>query len=336
MFGFTRVRHRGLTEAEILEFRTYYCGLCHTLRDEFNLPAALLTGRDATLLALLVGAQQKHSHATLSTRCPARLGLSRRPRTGDKVSGRYAAAVSILLLWGKLEDNIHDENSLLAQVLRGLTRRHFCHAEAILLELGFPMERLKSLRESQQLVEADVAQRDLDSITDPSAHALGTILSHTATLTDNFGNCEPLTEIGKCFGRLIIVLDACEDYARDSRRKRYNAIAASLGRHGTPGGLSGAEYRDIELFLLLQLQNIRGHSLGLSLQRHHRLVGNILCAGLFDSTTRACEALRKSVDPKSDLSLTPINCSGCGHVVRGQFCGHCGARREVLGRLSVN
>jgi len=325
MFGFTRVRSHQLTAHEYHELKTYYCGLCHALRQDYNLPSAILAGWDGRFMALLVAAQTAPRFTSAKTRCPAVLGLGFNPITGHHIATRYAAAVMIFLMGEKLADNIQDDNSHLAKMLQSLTQKHLDRALEILTELKFPLSEATALRQQQKEVEATMRGQSLAEVTAPSAQAVAMLVAHTAILADMPANFAVLSQIGQGLGRLITLLDACADYRQDVRKNKFNAILATLPAELAATPLSPDFYDAVENFLFIQLQAIRQHTEKLQLTHHQATVENILFMGLYDSTQLALNKFAKNVTPRQNHSPNLQPCPQCSTMSNARFCPQCGA-----------
>jgi hypothetical protein len=323
MFGFAYARISELTLAERAALRTHYCGLCHALRVEYQLPAALLTGRDGRFLALLVNAQMPDQIATHKTRCPATLGLRHRPIAGYGIGTSYAAAVTVLLLHEKLVDAIRDDASTIAAVGARMTSHHAARATAVMQKLGFPLEVLEELRRMQGASELRTRGQSLQAVTAPTAAAVALIFAHTAEVASRPENSAILAKIGNAVGRMVTLLDACHDFEADARKQQFNAIAAT-GNEGEPAHqITAASYQSLVHYLRQQLQITRSAVSSLSLPRYHNLIGNILTMGLYDSTEDALQVVKQHI--VGALPEPSGICPKCGHAGHGYFCSHCGA-----------
>jgi hypothetical protein len=329
MFGFARIRKSQLTPQEYCQLKSYYCGLCHALRQDFNLLSSLLVGWDGRFLALLVEAQIPGLVLRSKTRCPATMGLLHNPIASYGVGTRYAAAVTVFLLGEKLDDNYEDDGSQLAKAVKRLTRKHFEQAAAILNEFNFPLELATSLRNEQATVESTARGATLSEVTAPSAKAVALIFAHTANLAGVEANVGPLTQIGRCVGRLVTLLDACHDYNSDIAKNKYNTIAATLPEQQSRQPVASDCYREVEYFLLEQLQHIRSQTKQLTLYRHERLVQNILMLGLYDTVIKGCQKFSQNVsDLETTVSAKLSSCPSCGAEISKvqRFCTACGVR----------
>jgi len=341
MFGFAQVRKDQLTTDEYNQLKTYYCGLCHALRQDFGLASAALTGWDGRFLALLVDSQLQKPEFLCMTRCPASIGFLHQPIVSHDVATRYAAAATVFLFGEKLDDRIEDDESQLAKTLKSLTRSQINKAIEILIDLDFPLSNAIALKEKQKTVESKKRGNDFWTVTAPSSQAVALIFSHTAKLTGAESNIKPLVEIGSCVGKLITILDACYDYKEDIKKDKFNAIAACLPIDGPAQPISNHFYEVVRNFLLLQLKEIRSQVKRLSLRRHNHLVENVLFLGLYDATESACYKLAKSVVDSEIIVLTECNCPTCGKAINSRFCTNCGTnlyltRKEKVHEQSTN
>lgn len=296
------------------------------MRKEFNLPSAMLTGHDGCLILMLTVCQQKDVEPDIRIRCPARLGIEKCFCAGYGMAARYAAAISIVLLWGKLEDNILDDNSFLSKNLKFLTKSHYKRAVKLLELLDFPVQKLADIFRDQHHIENDKSANDLYRLTAPTGEAVALILSHTSQLTNMKKNAETLTEVGLCLGRLIALIDAAKDYKKDARKFSYNVIRRALPEVRRLSGRMEREY--IKHFMLCQLRTVRDKSIDLALHRHHGLVINILWEGVFDGVKEAIERLSSFMNCSDRTFMKNGACPCCGNTIHSNFCMHCGTPRK--------
>ena len=106
MFGTLRPRTCGLPRATQDTYRTYYCGTCQSLGEQFSLLHRGLLSHDAVFLAMLVDGLTEERAAPSSCRCPVMPIQIRRTRAPESVSMRYAgyAAACGSFTYGEVED----------------------------------------------------------------------------------------------------------------------------------------------------------------------------------------------------------------------------------------
>ncbi len=230
----------------------------------------------------------------------------------------------------KLADNIQDDNSKIAKILKSLTQKQIDRATEILEELKFPLSQALDLRHQQKSVEAKARGHNFAEVTEPSAQAVAMLLSHTAILANRPENAVTLGHIGQNMGRLITLLDACWDYQKDNSKNKFNALASTLPQNLSTSPISPYFYDSVENFLLMQLQEIRQQTANLVLYYHKSTVENILFMGLYDSVRLALNKLAKNVmveQPHHDSQNDSQNlrlCPHCNTLISSRFCPNCG------------
>lgn len=332
MIGYARARGRLLTSEEADELKTYYCGLCHALRQDYGLVSSVLTGWDGRFIALLLDSQLHSNHSGVRTLCPAALGLRTKTAIGYAVATRYAAAVSVLLAGEKIADGVRDDGSAVYTIANRLTKGHINRAQEILEEFGFPLAKAHQIHHAQTLVEqrARNGSLTLAEVTDPTARAVSLIFSYTSVLADAPENFAHLQSIGSSVGRLVNLIDACHDHSQDMDSGNFNTIsAASSLLAGNKETLGQPNFQLVENFLLLQLHAIRSRLSDVTFKRNQKLIENILVFGLYDSAKAALQELAKSLRTSNRLFLRSndsLTCSICGvpGETGARYCTYCG------------
>ncbi len=288
----------------------------------------LVSDRRDLAFAVLVASQQENILPHTKTRCPATAGVRCKPCSSEELALQYAAAISILLFDAKLEDDIKDTGSETKKAFQILINAKVHRAKSVLQTMQFPVDRLIELKEEQRLMEESSAPTTFEEVTHPSARAVSLVLVHTAKLGNIIENTIPLEAIGGSLGRLITVLDACEDYSDDERQHAFNAVAAVIGSISS-NQLSGRQYHYVENFVLAELRLLRTNVRRLVLRRHEQIIVSVLYTGIFDAARDACERLKELVTNESTHELKPIVCSRCGEVFDSHFCSNCGRQRPM-------
>jgi hypothetical protein len=334
MFGFLRSRQGMLTRSDSDKLSGHFCGLCHALRHDYIPMAGLLAGMEGRFLAVLIDAQTKAPALQQTKRCPVNAWQGKLSMTGGSTATRFAAAVTVFLFEQKLVDDVLDDRSLCAKLALQIFRKHFAKAKRILSEMSLPLYELLFLKKRQHNLEYFEDKADLESVSEPSGTAVGILLAHTAILAGAPKNRRILREIGDSLGRSITLMDACQDFDRDKKRKRYNAIEKAFGCKLSSDELFWILFDRIENYLLVHLQSIRLKIQQLSLRRHRQIIQNILMFGLYDEATKALNHLSAIVSAPPIFFNTEQKCTSCGLPVKSPFCPNCGTNR-LFGRLST-
>lgn len=207
MFGYVTPNLSALSKPSRREYKAYYCGLCNALRDRYGAAARFILNYDTTFLYLFLDAlknQEKHR----SIACPYHFCRKCECVTGKLAD--YCADVTVLLTYLNFEDDIKDDNSKKARVLRRVYRKAFEKARERNPELcdkiSAHLERLHRC-EKQNETNADI----------PSG-IFGELLG------DVFSFDESAYKFGYQLGKFIYLSDAACDFRKDIKRGSYNPL----------------------------------------------------------------------------------------------------------------
>ncbi|MBN2725847.1 hypothetical protein JXR74_00605 [Candidatus Mcinerneyibacteriota bacterium] len=299
MFGYIRYLPCRERQGEEEEYKGYYCGLCKSLRSSYGQAAGLFLSYDTTFLAILLDALSPTPRKVTKETCflhPFRRRPVIRSRAVD-----YAADITLLLSYRKIEDNKRDASLLWALPLLGLA----------------PMRKRALTRLSPRGASAEHAFSTLFALEDSSgfspeqrASAFGTILGEITASYPGLEACPPssLFEAGFHLGRWIYYIDALDDFEKDQKKNNYNPI---------PILFPDTTRERVKSFMAVALQSelfaLAGSLKQLSLDRNKALIDSLVYKGLDTMTLRILEKFHPSeVDNEK-----PLRCTGhfsrCDH-----------------------
>ncbi|HYF64269.1 MAG TPA: DUF5685 family protein, partial [Herpetosiphonaceae bacterium] len=228
MFGVLRGCSPQLSPASHQEWWGHICGLCLALRDQAGQASRITTNFDAAALSVLYAAQRAEAGEQRSSVCPLR-GMRRLDVVaGDDAGARYAAAVSLLMASTRIRDSVSDGDGWVGRVprLAGLVARRWdSQAARIAAESGFDPGLIRAQTAAQLEVER-IEGADFSVYAAPTEAAAGAAFRHTAILAGQPGNAAALEEIGRMYGRMMLLLDSYADLKEDAAQGRFNALAA--------------------------------------------------------------------------------------------------------------
>ena len=99
-------------------------------------------------------------------------------------------------------------------------------AAGSLAEVGFDASLIERQFARQATIEA-LPEGDFAFYSQPTEAAMGAVFAHTAILQQKPHNKNALFEIGRSFGGIMLLLDAYQDFERDTRTGCFNALAAA-------------------------------------------------------------------------------------------------------------
>ncbi|MCR4605394.1 MAG: DUF5685 family protein [Eubacterium sp.] len=257
MFGYVNVNKPELKLREFAEYKGYYCGLCHMLRDKYGLDAGLTLTYDMTFLIILLSSLYEPKLEIKKRRCPIH-PLKKQYMIRNEIT-EYAADMNLLLARDNLRDDWEDERSIKAYLGKWLfdrradfvESRYPRQAEAIsgaLKELsqierdhmyrwsemcGADYDTTRFVKREELLSRLIISKKktniefdkiydnleaeDLDKITRPFAKMMAEIV---AMKDDAFAPI--LKRFGYHLGKYIYIKDALCDLEKDIKNASFN------------------------------------------------------------------------------------------------------------------
>ncbi len=218
MFGYVNVFRDELKIKDYNTYRAYYCGLCKTLGKKHNQLVRLSLNYDLTFLALIIDALSDKPHDFCMSGCIKKLG--KRKIINAACGLEFAADMNVLLAYFKLKDDIADNSSLKARIailpfLRRAKRIKRDYPE-LYDAVSVSLQRLSFLEEMNC------------AIMDKAAHEFAVIMCSIFENAD-----KSLGKFGYLLGRLIYIMDACDDMPDDFKNKNYNPAVIQYSYKGT-------------------------------------------------------------------------------------------------------
>ena len=281
MFGYLRPLK---PELKISEFQTYnavYCGFCRALGASGKL-LRLTLSYDFTFFCLLSLAVKEDFCGFETCRCPVKL-FTKKACVKQNESLEYACDLAILMLYGKLKDNIDDKD------------KAFISRLALLYLL--PRYKKASKRrknENKALLDYLSAQAECEkekSGIDACAHPTAILLSSFfENLSEDSEQKENLARLGYVLGRWVYVLDAADDLEKDLRKGSFNPFISE-------NNLSKEEILNIkkeaELSLNIAISDACDTFLKLKLHHFGSIIENIIFLGLKNTQSAILHAKSK-------------------------------------------
>lgn len=219
MFGYVKVYKPELKMKEFEMYKGVYCSLCKQLGKSYGPFARLLLNYDITFLALLLQASQtdeseyKKSHCTF---CFAKKCVCC-ALPDDTLE--YAAAMTIIMTYHKILDNIHD-GTFSKKLVSALVLPYFKakHKKASKLYPEISSQISEQMQKQTTFEESKSASVDLAA--DASAKALGNIISYRFPKEEK----NTVYRFGYFLGRFVYICDALADLEEDFKDNNYNVF----------------------------------------------------------------------------------------------------------------
>lgn len=215
MFGYVNILKDELKVKDYMLFRSYYCGLCHSLGKSCSQSSRLGLSYDMTFLAVLLSSLS-HKVPELKERPCIAHPLTKRKYIVNDPAVDYAANASCLLYYSKMKDDLHDDHSIKALI--GLLVYKSSYKKAAKKYPALANSIKEHLKQLSMLEKEKVT--DIDLTADCFAKITSELFS-----PDYIGeNKRPAAWLGYNIGRWIYVIDAFCDLEADMKKKRYNPL----------------------------------------------------------------------------------------------------------------
>ncbi len=222
MFGYLLPDKSELKVKEFAQFRAAYCGVCRAIKLGYGELPRFAVSYDAAVLAVLLVGCEGHEPVAKKRVC-ALNPVKGKPVYEGHEAFAYAAAVSVMLAWGRVKDAWADEHNLLAlpamAALSRANRRACARYPVVADQIG------------QSLKDLDALERARCNEIDRTADAMGNLMSAVMTSGPVIDPAAKvlLRSVGYHLGRWIYLIDALDDLKKDRKSGAYNPILAMGG-----------------------------------------------------------------------------------------------------------
>ena len=219
MFGYVTIAAGALTPEQQARYRSFYCGLCHTLKERYGVMGRMTLSYDVTFLYLLLSSLYEPEAQSGQARCLPH-PLKPHAFVQNELCG-YCCDMNIALAYHKCLDDWQDERSLAGRAEAGLLKKAYLRVQERYPEKCAEIE--KCLRELKVIEQTGEPSPDAGA--NLSARMLGVIYRYREDLWG-----DTLGRIGEGLGRFIYLMDAYDDLEGDKRHGRYNPLVALSGQ----------------------------------------------------------------------------------------------------------
>ena len=267
MFGYVRANVADMTEEEKTRYRSFYCGLCRSLKERHGQLGRLALTYDMTFLTMFLSSLYEPEESAGEMRCvthPAKPHAY----VYNAVS-EYVADMTIALTWHKCMDDWQDD------------RKHTSKAYADLLRKAYERVKVQWPRQTTAIEEAMNAlnkiEADGDFSPDAAANCFGQLMAELFVMKDDYWH-HVLRSFGMALGRYIYLVDAACDYEDDKKSGGYNPVL-----------LMDKYPEDMRDYLMQTLGQASAAFEKLPMVQDERILRNILYSGIWQSYNEMIE-----------------------------------------------
>lgn len=273
MFGYVKPYKPELKVKDFEIYKSVYCGLCHTLKKRYGFAARFILSYDTTFLALFLASVNPDCAGFEKKRCPAS-PFRKRSCCRSSDSGGFAADVSVILAYYKLEDTLRDSGffkkaaAVLLKPLLGSFHKKAARNAPSVEKLAY------EYIENQFNIEAK-EETMIDEAADPTGKLLAGILTLKA---GNEIEERIYKRLGYFLGRWIYISDAADDFEDDIKSGNFNALLTGMDHKQT------ADIKEIKKMALKLLHScVAEIAAAAELIKYYRfedIIKNIIYCGL--------------------------------------------------------
>ena len=197
MFGYVVVSEQDLKIREFNLYRSYYCGMCMDLKENYGQTGRLTLSYDTVFLALLLTSLYEPEDLVRDIRCAVHPVEKHRTRQNDYT--RYAADINIILSYYSCLDDWNDEKDPKKKMFAALLKSKSERACAL-----YPEKAPAALLDRTGSIFGDLLAEVFDCRKDTWSPAL--------------------RRVGFNLGKFIYILDAYDDLEKDEKNGSFNPL----------------------------------------------------------------------------------------------------------------
>lgn len=211
MFGYIVINKDELKIKDYNMYRSFYCGLCQELKNDFGRTGQISLSYDMTFIILLLTALYEEETAKSTCKCVAH-PFEKHPVSRNCFTS-YAADMNLILTYYKCLDDWADEKKGSRRIYASTLKSKMAR-----LEKKYP-KKIRIISENLQAITdyERSGETDLDIV----AGYFGNIMAAIFTCKEDEWS-ETLQEMGFFFGKFIYLMDAYDDLEQDKKKGNYN------------------------------------------------------------------------------------------------------------------
>ena len=213
MFGYINVNSQELSEENKQMYRSYYCGLCRSLRDFCGAKGQVLLNYDMTFLVVLLTGLYEPKTESAQFTCMVHSVKKRLYRTNEIQV--YAAQMNVLLAYYNLVDDWKDDKSYTKKTFAAMLKSDYERVAE-----NYPRQTKAVERYIEKLAEYEEnKETNIDLVAGLTGEMLGEIF---AWREDEW--YDELRTLGFYLGKFVYLMDAYEDFRQDEKKDSYNPL----------------------------------------------------------------------------------------------------------------
>lgn len=297
MFGYITPLYNELKVKDYYYFKSYYCGLCNTIKKNFgNLPRLTLN-YDLTFISFLLDGLIDEPLKEKNIRCLKHLSTEMvicEPT--DALN--YISNLNIVISNLKLKDDIIDDGSMKSRLFYTLflpaNKKAKGHLENLISLINENMELLSNYEKNKNF-------STLDEVCHPFSLIMASILSeYPFSLSDDSDETRLiLYELGYSIGKWIYLMDALDDWKDDIDNNNFNPLNVIYNPNNLPFyDIVNLVIEDIDFIIFNCLSNCSEYIKVLPFKKHYSIIDNVINLGMVEQYYTVIYKIKKLLNLK--------------------------------------
>lgn len=219
MFGYVNIYEPELKVRDFRKYKSYYCGLCHTLKERYGFLGQMTLTYDMTFAVVLLTSlyEAETEHIT----CPCKVHPVKKQDMLVNEYTAYAADMNMVLAYFHMKDDWVDEKKI-----SGFAGTYALHRKVKKIIKKYPRQSRVICRSLKELA---ACEREGVTDIDIPAGCFGRLMSELFVYRKDHWE-ERLRTLGFFLGKFIYIMDAYEDLEKDVKEGCYNPLKETADR----------------------------------------------------------------------------------------------------------
>ncbi|MGC4019160.1 MAG: DUF5685 family protein [Muricomes sp.] len=213
MFGYVTICEPELKVKDFRKYKSYYCGLCRTLKERHGHLGQMTLTYDMTFAVILLTSLYESESRMSAHRCKAH-PVKKQNILQNEIT-EYAADMNLLLAYYHMADDWEDEKKI-----SGLAGKQALKGKAEKVIRAYPRQSRVIQEELKELAACEKAGiSDIDRV----AGCFGRLMSELFVYKEDMWE-ERLRQMAFFLGKFIYIMDAYDDLGKDLKEGSYNPL----------------------------------------------------------------------------------------------------------------
>lgn len=238
MFGLMKSLNCCFNEEIKNEYKLHYCSICKSIGKCYTHKSRFFLNVDivflSELLSLISGERKliyEWNNSFHSRNC-----FELPSKNNIPPSLKYPGTLNIILAQLKVDDNISDsvnKGKYFWKIIQATLKNEFKKAERQMEEWSISVDSFLKLSCLQKIREQEsnnfnAPEHYLNYFSESTAIITGSAFENGAKVIGKTQYSYDMYKMGYCFGKLIYLIDAIEDYSKDIKNKTFNAVSKAF------------------------------------------------------------------------------------------------------------